>query len=148
IESLRAMHAARRGLPAGGGRGGHHSWIHGLPFKMRFRRSKLYISVIPPVLIGFFVGMLSAIMGVGGGFIIIPAMIYLLRMPTNIVIGTSMFQIVFVTALTGVMHSVENQAVDAMLAFLLVIGGVIGAQYGHRAASVPRGYALRDMPAG
>ncbi|MBX3490226.1 MAG: sulfite exporter TauE/SafE family protein [Parvibaculum sp.] len=133
VESVRAIRAARGGaLPAR--RGGHHNWIHGLPFKMRFRRSKLYISVIPPILVGYFVGTLSAIMGVGGGFIMIPAMIYLLRMPTNVVIGTSFFQIVFVTALTGVMHAYTNFAVDIVLGFLLVIGGVVGAQYGVRAA--------------
>lgn len=133
VESVRAIRAARGGtLPTR--RGGHHNWIHGLPFKMRFRRSKLYISVIPPILVGYSVGTLSAIMGVGGGFIMIPAMIYLLRMPTNVVIGTSFFQIVFVTALTGVLHAVENFAVDIVLGFLLVIGGVIGAQYGVRAA--------------
>ena len=133
VESMRAIRAARGGaLPAR--RGGHHNWIHGLPFKMRFRRSKLYISVIPPILVGYFVGTLSAIMGVGGGFIMVPAMIYLLRMPTNVVIGTSFFQIVFVTALTGVMHAYANFAVDIVLGFLLVIGGVVGAQYGVRAA--------------
>ncbi len=133
VESVRAIRAARGGaLPAR--RGGHHNWIHGLPFKMRFRRSKLYISVIPPILVGYFVGTLSAIMGVGGGFIMIPAMIYLLRMPTNVVIGTSFFQIVFVTALTGVLHAYTNFAVDIVLGFLLVIGGVVGAQYGVRAA--------------
>ncbi|PKQ07830.1 MAG: permease [Alphaproteobacteria bacterium HGW-Alphaproteobacteria-11] len=133
VESVRAIRAARGGtVPAR--RGGHHNWIHGLPFKMRFRRSKLYISVIPPILVGYFVGTLSAIMGVGGGFIMIPAMIYLLRMPTNVVIGTSFFQIVFVTALTGVMHAYTNFAVDIVLGFLLVIGGVVGAQYGVRAA--------------
>jgi uncharacterized membrane protein YfcA len=144
-ESLRAMNAARKGSPIPATRGGQHSWIHGLPFKMRFRKSKLYISVIPPILVGYFVGTLSAIMGVGGGFIMIPAMIYLLRMPTMVVIGTSLFQIVFVTALTGVMHSVENQAVDAMLALLLVIGGVIGAQYGVRAAARLQGEHLRAL---
>lgn len=144
-ESLRAMLAARRGMPIPASRGGQHSWIHGLPFKMRFRRSKLYTSVIPPVLVGFFVGVLSAIMGVGGAFIMIPAMIYLLRMPTSVVIGTSLFQIVFVTGLTGVMHSVENQTVDAMLGLILVVGGVVGAQYGVRAASRLRGEHLRAM---
>jgi len=144
-ESLRAIIAARRGTVLPSNRGGHHSWIHGLPFKMRFRRSKLYTSVIPPILIGYFVGMLSAIMGVGGGFIMVPAMIYLLRMPTSVVIGTSLFQIVFVSALTGVMHSVENQTVDAMLALLLVLGGVVGAQYGVRAAAKLQGEQLRAM---
>lgn len=144
-ESLRAMRAAARGTPLPASRGGQHSWMHGLPFKVRFRRSKLYISVIPPILVGYFVGMLSAIMGVGGGFIMVPAMIYLLRMPTSVVIGTSLFQIVFVTALTGVMHSVENQAVDMMLGLLLVIGGVVGAQYGVRAAMRLKGEHLRAL---
>ncbi|MGV8995506.1 MAG: sulfite exporter TauE/SafE family protein [Parvibaculaceae bacterium] len=145
VESLRAIMAARRGTPMASGRGGQHSWMHRLPFKMRFRRSKLFISIIPPIAIGFFVGMLSAIMGVGGGFIMVPAMIYLLRMPTSVVIGTSLFQIVFVSGLTGVMHSVENQTVDAMLALLLVVGGVIGAQYGVRAAAKLQGEQLRAM---
>jgi len=145
IESLRALRASRSGATVPARVGKHHSWIHGLPLKMRFRRSKLYISVIPPVLTGFVVGMLSAIMGVGGGFIMIPAMIYLLRMPTSVVIGTSMFQIVFVAAVTGVLHSVENQAVDAVLALLLVVGGVIGAQYGVRAGERLKGEQLRAL---
>ena len=144
VESVQAIRAARGGTVTRR-RGGHHSWIHGLPFKMRFRRSKLYISVIPPVLVGYFVGTLSAIMGVGGGFILIPAMIYILRMPTNVVIGTSFFQIVFVAALTGIMHSVENQAVDIVLGFLLVVGGVIGAQYGVRAAEKMPAEQLRAL---
>lgn len=143
VESVQAIRAARGGRVTP--RRKHHSWIHGLPFKVRFRRSKLYISVIPPVLVGYFVGTLSAIMGVGGGFIMIPAMIYLLRMPTNVVIGTSFFQIVFVAALTGVMHSVENQAVDIVLGFLLVVGGVIGAQYGVRAAEKMPAEQLRAL---
>jgi len=109
-----------------------HSWVHGLPFKMKFRASGLYISVIPPVLIGAAVGFLSAIMGVGGGFILVPAMIYLLGMPTKVVIGTSLFQIIFVTGFTTVMHAVNSQTVDMMLALLLILGGVIGAQIGTR----------------
>ncbi|MEQ9198164.1 MAG: sulfite exporter TauE/SafE family protein [Parvibaculum sp.] len=144
VESVQAIRAARGGTVTRR-RGGHHSWIHGLPFKMRFRRSKLYISVIPPILVGYFVGTLAAIMGVGGGFILIPAMIYILRMPTNVVIGTSFFQIVFVAALTGVMHSLENQAVDIVLGFLLVVGGVIGAQYGVRAAEKMPAEQLRAL---
>ena len=143
VESVQAIRAARGGRVTP--RRKHHSWIHGLPFKVRFRRSKLYISVIPPVLVGYFVGTLSAIMGVGGGFIMIPAMIYLLRMPTNVVIGTSFFQIVFVAALTGVMHATENQAVDIVLGFLLVVGGVIGAQYGVRAAEKMPAEQLRAL---
>jgi hypothetical protein len=109
-----------------------HSWVHGLPFKMKFRASGLYISVIPPALIGAAVGFLSAIMGVGGGFILVPAMIYLLGMPTKVVIGTSLFQIIFVTSFTTVMHAVNSQTVDMMLALLLILGGVVGAQIGTR----------------
>ena len=112
---------------------------------MRFRQSRLYISIIPPLLIGFLVGMLSAIMGVGGGFIMVPAMIYLLRMPTNVVIGTSLFQIIFVTSAVTVLHAVENQTVDIVLAVLLMIGGVIGAQFGAMAGQRLRGEELRAL---
>ena len=107
-----------------------HSWIHGLPFKLRFHRSKLYISAIPPIIIGFFVGLLSAMMGVGGGFIMIPAMVYNLGMSTNVVVGTSLFQIIFVTANSTFFQSYLNQTVDIVLAALMIIGGVIGAQIG------------------
>ncbi len=102
--------------------------MHGLPFKMRFRESRLYISVIPPIIIGFGVGVLSAIMGVGGGFVVVPAMIYLLRMPTNVVMGTSLFQIIVVTAATTVLQATTNYSVDIVLALFLILGGVIGAQ--------------------
>ena len=130
-ESLRSLLRARKaGAPI---RRAHvHSWVHGLPFKMKFRASGLYISVIPPTLIGAAVGFLSAIMGVGGGFILVPAMIYLLGMPTKVVIGTSLFQIIFVTSFTTVMHAVNSQTVDMMLALLLILGGVVGAQIGTR----------------
>jgi uncharacterized membrane protein YfcA len=124
---------------------GQHSWIHGLPFKIRFRRSKLYISVIPPIVLGFLVGVLTAIMGVGGGFILVPAMIYLLRMPTNVVIGTSQFQILFVTAVTTILHATTDQTVDIVLAFLLVVGGVLGVQLGVRAGAQLRGEQLRAL---
>ncbi|NEX47575.1 sulfite exporter TauE/SafE family protein [Pseudotabrizicola algicola] len=107
-----------------------HNWVHGLPFKMKFRASGLYISVLPPLAVGALVGFLAAIMGVGGGFIMVPAMIYLLGMPTKVVIGTSLFQIIFVTAFTTVMHAVTANTVDMMLAVLLIFGGVIGAQIG------------------
>jgi uncharacterized membrane protein YfcA len=96
-------------------------------------------------MIGFFVGMMSAIMGVGGGFIMVPAMIYLLRMPTNVVIGTSLFQIIFVTASVTILHSVENQTVDILLAFLLMVGGVIGAQFGAIVGQKLRGEQLRAL---
>ena len=109
-----------------------HNWIHNLPFKAKFRTSGLYISVIPPACIGFIVGTLSAIMGVGGGFIMVPAMIYLLGMPTKVVVGTSLFQIIFVTAFATIMHATTNYTVDMALAVLLLIGGVFGAQVGTR----------------
>jgi len=122
-----------------------HSWIHGLPIKMRFHRSKLYISVIPPIIIGFFVGMMSALMGVGGGFIMIPAMVYLLGMSTNVVIGTSLFQIIFVTANSTFFQSYLNQTVDIVLATLMIIGGVIGAQIGARLGTMFKGEYLRGV---
>jgi len=141
-ESLAAVRATREGapLPAPAER---HNWVHGLPFKMRFRQSRLYISVLPPIVLGVIVGILSAIMGVGGGFIVVPAMIYILRMPTGVVMGTSLLQIVFVTATTTILQSVSNFSVDIMLAFFLILGGVIGAQYGVRMASRMPGEQLR-----
>ncbi|HXJ00375.1 MAG TPA: sulfite exporter TauE/SafE family protein [Micropepsaceae bacterium] len=144
-ESIRTMRAARKGEAPAAVRTGQHSWIHGLPFKMRFRRSKLYISIIPPLVLGVLVGVLTAIMGVGGGFIMVPAMIYLLRMPTNVVIGTSQFQILFVTAATTILHATSDQTVDIVLAFLLVLGGVVGVQFGVRLGSQLRGEQLRAL---
>jgi uncharacterized membrane protein YfcA len=129
IESLRAIRNTRSGTPP---KRKKHGWIHGLPFKMRFRVSGLYISVIPPLVVGVSVGILAAIMGVGGGFIMVPAMIYLLGMPTKVVVGTSLFQIIFVTAFTTMLHATTNFTVDVVLAVLLLVGGVIGAQVGTR----------------
>jgi uncharacterized membrane protein YfcA len=106
--------------------------LHRLPFKMRFPRSRLYISIIPPALVGVAVGVMSALMGVGGGFIMVPAMIYFLQMPADVVIGTSLFQIVFVTANVTFMQAMTNQAVDVVLAIFLLVGGVVGAQFGAR----------------
>jgi uncharacterized membrane protein YfcA len=125
----------------------NHVWIHGLPLKMRFRQSRLYISVIPPVLIGFFVGALSAIMGIGGGFIIVPAMIYLLRMPTNMVMGTSLAQIIGVAAVTTILQATSNYAVDIVLALFLILGGVVGAQFGVRVGARLRSEQLRLLMA-
>jgi uncharacterized membrane protein YfcA len=145
-ESIRTIRAVRTGaVSAAPVVVGQHSWIHGLPFKVRFRRSKLYISVIPPIVLGFLVGVLTAIMGVGGGFILVPAMIYLLRMPTNVVIGTSQFQILFVTAATTILHATTDQTVDIVLALLLVLGGVLGVQLGVRAGAQLRGEQLRAL---
>ncbi len=107
-----------------------HLMVHRLPFKMRFRTSGLYISIIPPLVLGALVGVLAAIMGVGGGFLMVPAMIYLLGMPTKVVVGTSLYQITFLTAFTTLMHAVTNSSVDVLLAVILILGGVIGAQFG------------------
>ena len=142
VESVRAWfrnrnpNAPRRKLH-------YHTWAHGLPFKMRFRRSKLYISALLPFGVGVFVGVLAAIMGVGGGFVMVPAMIYLLGMPTAVVVGTSLFQIVFVTANVTFLQAVNNQTVDIVLALLLIIGSVIGAQLGARLGGRLRGEEMR-----
>ncbi|MBV8651938.1 MAG: sulfite exporter TauE/SafE family protein, partial [Alphaproteobacteria bacterium] len=111
----------------------------------RFPHSKLYISAIPPVAIGAFVGWLTAIMGVGGGFVMVPAMIYMLGMPTAVVPGTSLFQIIFVAANVTILQAVNNRTVDAVLALLLLVGGVLGAQIGSRLGSHLRGEQLRIM---
>ena len=143
-ESVRAIMRTRQ-PGAARGKLHQHNWLHGLPFKMRFRRSKLYISALLPLGIGAFVGVLAAIMGVGGGFIMVPAMIYILGMPTAVVVGTSLFQIVFVTANVTILHSVQTQTVDFVLAGLLLFGAVIGAQFGTRAGAKLRGEQLRGL---
>ncbi|MGM0585561.1 MAG: sulfite exporter TauE/SafE family protein [Pseudomonadota bacterium] len=142
-ESLRALSRARSGAAPPRRRRGRRDWAHALPLRMRFRVSNLYISVIPPLLIGAAVGLLAAIMGVGGGFIMVPAMIYLLGMPTAVVVGTSLFQIMFVAGITTLLHATQTYSVDAALALLLVAGGVIGAQFGARLGARMRAEALR-----
>jgi uncharacterized membrane protein YfcA len=142
IESVRAWLRSRNPL-APRRKLHYHNWMHGLPFKMRFRRSKLYISALLPLGVGIFVGILSAIMGVGGGFVAVPAMIYLLGMPTAVVVGTSLFQIVFVTANVTFLQAISNHSVDIVLALLLVAGSVIGAQFGSRLAGRLRGEEMR-----
>jgi uncharacterized membrane protein YfcA len=144
-ESLNAIRNTGRGKVALARRPGQHIWVHKLPVKLRFHRSKLYISAIPPLLIGVLVGFLAAIMGVGGGFIMVPAMIYLLRVPTNVAVGTSLFQIVFVTAVTTVLQATFNYSVDVVLAPLLIAGGVIGAQLGTMAGGRLKGEQLRFL---
>jgi uncharacterized membrane protein YfcA len=128
-ESLNAMLASRRGGHVGRTLGGH-TWIHNLPFKTRFYRSGLYISVIPVVVLGFLVGVLTAILGTGGAFMLIPAKVYLLRMRTNLAIGTSQFQMCIVACMATMMHAGLDHSVDFVLALILVIGGVVGAQFG------------------
>ena len=147
IESINAVRKAKKagGKAAPVKKPGSHNWVHGLPFRMRFPRSKLYISVIPPILVGVAVGLLAALMGVGGGFIMVPAMIYLLRMPTGVVVGTSLFQIGFVTILTTILNSVQNQTVDVMLALILMSSAVIGAQLGAKVGAKLPGEQLRVL---
>jgi uncharacterized membrane protein YfcA len=144
-ESLQAILRRRRNQPAPKRRDRRPPWLYGLPLKMRFPTSRLYISVIPPLVLGAFVGLLSAIMGVGGGFILVPAMVYLLRMPAAVVVGTSLFQIIITTAFTGVLQAGRNQTVDVVLATLLLVGGVLGAQAGARASTRFRAEELRAL---
>jgi uncharacterized membrane protein YfcA len=143
VESVRAWFQVRR--KGGRGKLHHHHWLHGLPFKMRFQRSRLYISALTPLALGFLVGILAAIMGVGGGFLMVPAMIYVIGMPTQVVVGTSLFQIAFVTAVTTFLHAVNNQTVDIVLALSLIVGGVIGAQIGTSVGSKLRGEQIRIL---
>ena len=143
FESLNAIRKSKK--PGAKPTRRRHNWVHNLPFKMKFRVSGLYISVIPPVLVGLLVGILAAIMGVGGGFIMVPAMIYLLGMPTKVVVGTSLFQIIFVTAFTTMLHATTNYTVDIVLAVLLLVGGVIGAQIGTRIGVKMKAEQLRIL---
>jgi uncharacterized membrane protein YfcA len=142
VESVQAIRAARKGVRIER-RPGQHTWIHRLPFKMRFYRSALYISVIPVVVLGFLVGIMTAILGTGGAFILIPAKVYLLRMRTTLAIGTSQFQMFIVACMATVLHSAVDHTVDVVLALILVIGGVVGAQFGVRAGARLRAEELR-----
>ena len=146
VESVNAIRRSRGGNAAPTlKKPGQHNWIHRLPLKMRFRASKLFVSVIPVLGLGAGIGFLSSIMGVGGGFIMVPALIYLLKVPTNVVVGTSLFQIIFVAAYTTIVHASTNQTVDIVLAFMLMVGGVAGAQYGAKAGQKLRGEQLRAL---
>lgn len=142
-EGLRAMMRARQGAVATVRRPGSHVWIHGLPLKMRFKRSKIYVSVIPVIGIGLLIGFLGAVMGIGGGFILVPLLIYLLRVPTSTVIGTSMVLTLATMMIATMLHALSNHLVDAVLALILMVGGVTGAQFGARAGQMIRGEQLR-----
>ncbi|SFJ38414.1 sulfite exporter TauE/SafE family protein [Jannaschia pohangensis] len=145
IESLNAIRKSRAKGPAPKIVRRQRGWMDALPFKIKFRTSGLYISVIPPLVVGLFVGILAAIMGVGGGFIMVPAMIYLLGMPTKVVVGTSLFQIIFVTAFATMLHATTNYTVDMVLAVLLLVGGVVGAQIGTRIGVKMKAEQLRIL---
>ena len=142
-EGLRAMLRARSGNAVPLRRSGSHGWIHGLPLKMRFKRSKIYLSIIPVIAIGLIIGFLGAVMGIGGGFILVPLLIYLLRVPTSTVIGTSMVLTLVTMVFATLLHAVTNHLVDAVLALILMVGGVTGAQFGARAGQKIRGEHLR-----
>jgi len=142
-ESLRAIIRARQGKPVELRRGGSHLWIHGLPFKLRFKQSKIYVSAIPVWGIGIVIGFIGAIMGIGGGFLLVPMLIYVLRVPTSIVIGTSMVLTLVTMAFATVMHAATNHLVDVVLSLILMVGGVMGAQFGARAGQRIRSEQLR-----
>ncbi len=144
-ESLRAILRTRAGRPARPRGSAHHNWVHGLPLKMRFRRSKLYVSVLPIIALGSSIGFLGAVLGLGGGFIMVPALIYLLRVPTNVVIGTSLAYTLTTMAVATVLHATANMTVDIMLAFLLMVGGVVGAQFGAQVGQAIRAEQLRAL---
>ncbi len=145
IESLNALRRARTHGPMPRARRKRRDWVHALPLRVRFRASGLYISIIPPLLVGFGVGLLSSIMGVGGGFVVVPAMIYVLGMPTKVVVGTSLLQITIVSAYTTMMHAYGSRSVDVVLAVLLILGGAIGAQIGTRVGLRLRAEQLRIL---
>jgi len=142
-ESAQAIIRSRQGKPTEIRRGGSHLWIHGLPFKLRFKQSKMYVSTIPVWGIGFIIGFIGAVMGIGGGFLLVPMLIYLLRVPTNVVIGTSMVLTLVTMAFATVLHAATNHLVDVVLALILMVGGVTGAQFGARAGQKIRSEQLR-----
>ena len=145
IESTRALIKRRSGIVVRERLPNQHNWIHGLPMRVRFKKSKLYISVLPVLLIGLFIGFVGSLLGIGGGFIMVPALVYLLRVPGNVVIGTSLLQVVAMMAATTILLAVESQSVDILLAFSLMVGGVAGAQFGASAGKQLRGEQLRGL---
>ncbi|KKB76884.1 permease [Devosia soli] len=144
-ESVRAILKTRKGVVVRERLPNQHSWIHGLPWRVRFKKSRLYISVLPVLVIGLFIGFVGSLLGIGGGFVMVPALVYLLRVPGNVVIGTSLMQVVAMMAATTVMHAVQSQSVDILLAFCLMVGGTAGAQFGAAAGQHLRGEQLRGL---
>ena len=144
-ESVGALINLKRGKPTPLRRPGQHHFLHGLPFKMRFKRSRLYVSVVPILGIGISIGVIGALLGIGGGFILVPALIYILRVPTSIVVGTSLIQMIGTMALATLLQAGNNHSVDGVLALTLMVGGVIGAQFGARLGARLGGEQLRAM---
>lgn len=143
LESSRALARSRKGAVKPVKRAGRHQWYEGLPFKMRFHRSGLYISVIPLLFISVLIGFAGAFLGIGGGFILVPALIYIFRVPANVVVGTSLFQILFSMIAATLLHAMSSHAVDMFLAIILIIGGVFGAQFGARTGAKLRSELFR-----
>jgi uncharacterized protein len=143
VESIGSMLQSRRGKIVSLRKAGEHAWYEQLPFPMRFHRSKMSTSVIPVVMLGAVIGFIGTVLGIGGGFLVVPALIYFFRVPTSIVVGTSLFQIVITMIVATLLHGIISQAVDVLLALTLVIGGVIGAQFGTRAGQALKGEQFR-----
>ena len=144
-EAVRALLKNRRGLVTREKLPHQHNWVHGLPLRIRFKRSKLYVSVLPVLMIGFTIGFLGSMLGIGGGFILVPALVYILRVPGSMVIGTSLVQVLSIMAASTVLHAINSQSVDILLAFCLMVGGVIGAQFGAAAGQHLKGEQLRAL---
>ena len=145
IEASRTLLKRRAGIVVREKLPNQHNWVHGLPLRIRFKRSRLYISVLPVLGIGVFIGFVGALLGIGGGFILVPALVYILRVPGNVVIGTSLLQVVAMMAVVMVLHAIQSQSVDILLAFCLMVGGVVGAQFGASAGQFLRGEQLRAL---
>lgn len=144
-EAVRTMLRRRSGIVVPDKLPSQHNWMHGLPMRIRFKKSRLYISVLPVLAIGVFIGWVGALLGIGGGFILVPALVYLLRVPGNVVIGTSLLQVVAMMCVTTVLQAVSSQSVDVLLAFCLMVGGTVGAQFGASAGKYLRGDQLRAL---
>ncbi len=145
VEAVRTLLRHRRGLVVREHLPRQHNWAHGLPLRLRFKRSGLYVSVLPVLAIGATIGFLGSLLGIGGGFILVPALIYILRVPGNVVIGTSLLHVLAIMAASTLLHAVNSQSVDILLAFCLMVGGVIGAQFGASASQYLRGDQLRAL---
>ena len=145
IEAVRAILKRRAGIVVREKLPNQHNWFHGLPLRIRFKKSRLYISVIPVIGLGLAIGFVGSLLGIGGGFVLVPALVYLLRVPGNMVIGTSLLQVVAMMAATTILHAINSQSVDILLAFCLMVGGTVGAQFGASAGKYLRGEQLRAL---
>ena len=145
VESARAIMKRRAGIVVREKLPNQHNWFHGLPWRVRFKKSRLYISVIPVLALGVAIGFVGSLLGIGGGFMLVPALVYILRMPGTMVIGTSLLQVVAMMAATTILHAVQSQSVDILLAFCLMVGGTVGAQFGASAGKYLRGEQLRAL---